>query len=191
MPIDRDMMRQVVHMLRPLAVRMANSIARGVVQLVNDSAKMQLLQVGVLADETIDGAEHFHPVGLASVPLAGSEAVVLFPNGDRAHPLVVAVSDRANRPAGGEPGQITLYSPTSAAKVIITADGDIEVQPAPGREVFIREDGGSVDRLVKKSEYDDHTHPPGTFVAPSGGGPVTGVSGGAAPVAGTQRLRAQ
>jgi phage gp45-like len=153
---------------------------------------MQLVQLGVLAGETVEGdtgAEHFQPYGFASVPLAGAEAVVVFPNGDRSHPLVTAVSDRRYRPTGGDPGQITIHNHVTGCRVIMMANGSIELQPAPGQEVFIRDDGGSVDRLVKKSEHDGHTHGPGTFA--NSGGTVAGVSGGAAAVAGTQRLRAQ
>jgi phage baseplate assembly protein V len=184
------MLDQVNLLLRPLRTRVANMVARAVVQLVDDDVKLQLLQLGVLEGENIDKAEHVSLYGISSVPLVGAEAVVLFPNGDRAHPLVIAVSDRRHRPTGGDPGQVTVYNHTGA-KIIMQADGDIEVQPAPGREVFIRSDGGTAERLVKKSEFDGHTHLPGSLTAPSGGGTVTGVSGGAAAVTGTQRLRAE
>lgn len=183
MPIDKSTLDQVRQLLRPLATRVANTVARGVVQLVNDGKKMQLVQLGVLAGEDVEGdagAEHFQPYGLASVPLAGAEAVVLFPNGDRSHPLVVVVSDRSSRPTGGQPGDVTLYS-AAGAKVTLLASGNVEIQPAPGHEVLIRDAGGTAERLVKKGEFDSHTHPaPGGTTSP----PTT-------PAAGTQRLRAQ
>jgi phage baseplate assembly protein V len=133
MPLDRETLDQLRHLLRPLAARVANLEARGVVQLVDDSTEMQLLQLGVLDGETIDDAEHYQPYGLTSVPLPGAEAVVVFPNGDRSHPLVVTVADRRHRPTGGDPGDVTLHQHTGA-KVILKASGDIEVQPAPGPE---------------------------------------------------------
>jgi phage baseplate assembly protein V len=190
MAIGRDTLGQMRHVLRPLANRLANSIARAVVQLVDDGTKLQLLQLGVLADETVDAAEHHQPYGLASVPLAGAESVVLFPGGDRSHPLVVVTSDRRYRPINGEPGQVALYHYTGS-KIVMLANGSIEAHPGPGGELLVRDEGGTVDRLVKKSEFDGHKHGPGTFVAPSGGGSVTGLSGGAPAVAGTQRLRSQ
>lgn len=89
-------------------------VARGVVQLVNDATQMQLLQIGVLAGEDIEGdgkgAEHFQPYGFSSVPLAGAEAVAVFPNGDRGHPLVVVVDDRRHRPTSGQSGEVCLYT---------------------------------------------------------------------------------
>lgn len=180
-------------MMRPLATRVNNMVARAVVQLVDDGRKLQMMQMGVLADEDVPDAEHFQSYGFSSVPLPGAEAVMLFPNGDRAHPLVIAASDRRYRPIGGVGGQVDIYH-YKGAKVTMLDSGDIEVTPGPGGEVFIRDSGGTADRLVKKSEHDGHTHGPGSFTTPSSGGaggPVTGVSGGAASVPGTQRLRVQ
>lgn len=111
MAISRDMLQQLHHhVMRPIAMRIANSLARAVVQLVDDSKQLQLLQLGVLADETVDDAEHHQPYGLASVPLAGGEAVVVFPGGDRGHPLVVVASDRRYRPTGRTQGEVCLYT---------------------------------------------------------------------------------
>lgn len=121
-------------------MRLANSIARGVVQRVNDAKKLQLVQLGVLDGEDIEskggGGENFQAYGFTSIPLAGAEAVVVFPNGDREHPLIVAVADRRYRPTGGEPGEVTIYNHTGA-KAKFTKDGDIELTPAPGRKVVI------------------------------------------------------
>lgn len=109
--MDRGLLRHIQeHLLRPMATRLANTVARAVVQLVDDSTKLQLLQVGALADETIDGAEHHQSYGFSSVPLDGAEAVVVFPNGDRSHALVVSVSDRRYRPSGGVAGEVVVYT---------------------------------------------------------------------------------
>lgn len=154
--MDRGLLDQLRHLLRPLSTRVANTVARAVVQLVDDDKKQQLVQLGVLAGETVDDGEHFHSYGFSSVPLPGAEAVALFPNGDRSHPLVVAVADRRHRPTGGEPGEVTMYSHTGA-KVRMLANGDIEVQPAPGREVLIRE-SGTAGALLPLTEFLNHTH---------------------------------
>jgi len=158
-------MRQLGALLQPLRQRVTSMVARGVVKLVSDAKKLQLLQLGVLAGEVIDGAEHFQSYGFTSVPLAGAEAIVLFPGGDRARPLVVSVSDRRHRPTGGEPGEVTMYSHTGA-KVTMLANGNIEVQPGPGGQVLIRSEGGVAEPLITKSIFDAHLH--GTGVGPSG-----------------------
>ncbi len=149
--MDRATLAQVMQLLRPIATRIANTAARAVVKLVDDETKLQLLQVGVLADETIDDAEHHQPYGFSSVPLAGAEAVVVFPNGDRSHPLVITASDRRYRPTGGEPGQVTMHH-YNGAKVTMLENGDIEVMPGPGGEVLIG--NGAAVELATKADVD-------------------------------------
>lgn len=198
MALDRDTLRQLDHLLRPLRTRLANAVARAVVKLVSDGTKMQGLQVGVLDGETVEGAEHFQPYGFSSVPLAGAEGIALFPNGDRGHPLVVAVADRRYRPTGGEAGEVTVYSETGA-RVRLLASGDIEIQPAPGGEVFVRQDGGSALKLPTLADHEalrlafnGHTHAvatTGTATAQTGTAAVV-----ASPVsapAGTTTLKAE
>ena len=163
MGIDRETLSQLSHLLRPLATRLANTVARAVVQLVDDDKKRQLAQLGVLAGETVDGAEHFQPYGFSSVPLAGAEAVVVFPNGDRSHPLVVATSDNRHRPTGGEPGQVTMHH-YKGAKVTMLENGDIEVTPGPSGEVLVSDGTGGAEPLVKLSEFMAHGH--AAFSAP-------------------------
>lgn len=114
MGINRETLKQLGHVFRPLATKIANMVARSVVQLVDDKRKLQLVQIGVLVGETVEGgaggAEHFQPYGFTSVPLVGAEGVAVFPNGDRSHPLVIAVSDRRYRPTGGTAGEVSLYT---------------------------------------------------------------------------------
>lgn len=152
MAFTRQMISDLRILLRPMATRIANSIARAVVQLVDDDRQMQLLQLGVLEGEDIDDAEHFQPYGYKSVPLPGAEAVVLFPNGDRAHPLVVVVDDRRDRPTGWEPGEAGLYSGAGAI-VRLTADGGVVVIPGGAGTVQLGEAGAS-DPVARKSDID-------------------------------------
>ena len=121
--MDRGDLDQLVRLVRPLAMRVANTVARGVVQLVNDAKKLQTMQLGVLEGEDVDDGEHHQPYGFSSVPLPGAEAVVVFPNGDRSHPLVVAASDRRYRPTGGQSGEVCMY--TDEGDVIRLGRGNV------------------------------------------------------------------
>jgi phage baseplate assembly protein V len=151
--IRADVLEQLQRLIRPLQVRVANSIARAVVNLVDNDKKLQLLQLGVLEGEDIDDAERFQQFGFYSVPFPGAEAVVLFPNGDRAHALVVAVDDRRYRPTGGDPGEVAIYNHVAGTRIGFTADGDAAVFAASGRETFL---GGAsaVDGVIKGTTRD-------------------------------------
>jgi len=110
MGISKDLLRQIERTLRPIRRSISNSIARAVVNLVNDDSGIQTVQVGVMAGENVDDAERFQQYGFSSVPLPEAEAVVLFPGGSRAHPLVVVVDDRRYRPTGGSDGDSFMYN---------------------------------------------------------------------------------
>lgn len=143
--------------LRPLKTQIANMVSRAVVRLVDDGQKMQALQVGILDGETRDGVERVQNYGFTSVPLAGAEAVVVFVNGRRDHGLAVAVDDRSHRLTGLEQGEVAIYSETGS-KVVLKANGDVEVTPASG-----------VVKVVGDVEADGislktHTHPGSTLV---------------------------
>lgn len=157
MPISRDLLDQLQHLLRPLSIRIHNMVSRSVIKLVNDSKKMQLVQLGGIFGGPYDDAERFEPFGLTSVPLVDAEAVVIFPNGDRSHPLVVATSDRRYRPRDGQPGDVTLWNVVdgaTGAKIRLLATGDIEIQPAPGHEVRIATADGTAAELATKQDLD-------------------------------------
>lgn len=104
------MIDKVIKLLRPLHIRIANMVARAVVQLVNDGAQMQAIQLLVLAGETREGCERFQEYGFTSVPVAGAEAVVLFADGRRDHPLIVAVDDRRYRLKNLLSGEVAIYN---------------------------------------------------------------------------------
>lgn len=188
MGISRDLLDQLRHHLRPIATRVANTVARAVVKLADDGRKLQLLQLGVLAGETIDHCEHHQPYGFSSVPLAGAEAVVVFPNGDRSHPLVVAVSDRRYRPTGGQPGQVTMYN-NAGATIVMLPDGTIEIRSASGVATKLPT---LADYNALLAAFNAHTH----FVTTVGSattqtGTTMATASTVAPPTGTTVLKAQ
>lgn len=97
-------------LLGPLRRGLAHLVARAVVTLVDDAAKMQTLQLGLLAGEALDGAEHWHPYGYTYKPHTGAEALVLAVGGHRAHSVVIACADRRYRLTGLADGEVALYT---------------------------------------------------------------------------------
>lgn len=172
--VGRDLLQQLSHLLRPLRVQLQNMVARAVVQVVNDSAKLQGVQLGVLDGEDIDDGERFQQYGFTSVPMPGAEAVVVFPGGDRGHPLVVAVDDRRYRLTGLTGGEVAIYH-KDGAKVLLKDGGDIEITAAPGGQVLIHDGSGGTEPLITKTQFDSHFHPTG--VGPSGVPNNTATSG--------------
>jgi phage baseplate assembly protein V len=114
--------------LRGLAVRTANLVSRAVVALVDDSSKLQVLQVEVGEGEVRE-AERVQEYGFTSVPLEGAEGVVVFVGGRRDHGLVVATDDRRHRPTGLQTGEVAVYT-DEGDQVIIRRGGTIEVTAA-------------------------------------------------------------
>lgn len=97
-------------LLAPLRRGLAHLVTRAVVAMINDAAKMQTLQLSLLADEAQDNIEHWQPYGYTFKPLAGAEALVLAVGGHRAHSVVIAVADRRYRLTDLEDGEVALYS---------------------------------------------------------------------------------
>lgn len=103
-------MRGIDRMLSPLRRGLAHIVSRAVVTLVNDAARMQTLQMSLLADEQLDGAEHWQPYGFTYKPHTGAEALVVAVGGRRAHSVVIACADRRYRITDLTDGEVAIYT---------------------------------------------------------------------------------
>lgn len=133
-------------MLRPLQNRVANLLARAVLRRVDDSQDLQQLQVDALDGETRDAVERFQQYGFTSVPEDGAEAAVLFVGGHRDHGIAVAVDDRRHRLKGLAAGEVALYH-KDGARVLLKANGSIEVTPKSGQDVVLAGGSAKVGRV--------------------------------------------
>jgi phage baseplate assembly protein V len=133
------MMRTMNKLLDPVRRRLAQLVNRAVLQLVNDAAGLQELQVQALADEVLDRIERFQQYGLTSVPLPGSEGLLLSVGGSRSNAVIIAVDDRRYRLQGLEGGEVALYTLDDQAapghRIVLKRGGVIEVR---GRVVDLR-----------------------------------------------------
>jgi phage baseplate assembly protein V len=118
-----------MNLLSILQRRVMGMIGRGVVKIVNDSLKMQGMQVSMLSDETRDKIERVQNYGFTSVPKEGAEAVVLFLGGNRDHGIAIAVDDRRYRLKGLESGEVAIYT-DEGDSVALKRDHKITVEAA-------------------------------------------------------------
>lgn len=102
-------------------LKVRQMVSRGVVLLVNDAAKMQEIQLKIMADDTMDGVERFQNYGFTSKPHTGSEAIALTVNGDKSHTVVIAVDDRRYRLKGLDDGEVALYD-DQGQKIVLKRD---------------------------------------------------------------------
>lgn len=178
----------VNQVVAPLTKRVANMVARGVVKVVDDQKKMQIVQVDLLGGETRDDVERPQAYGFTSVPDEGAEVVILCPGGRRDQALAIAVEDRRYRIGNLNRGEVAVYDKTGS-KIVLKSNGDIEITPSSGvvkltGDLKVSGDvvghAGSVNPLAPEISLTGHTH---TVAGANGGGavvftPVAGKTGG-------------
>lgn len=103
-------MEGLSRILAPIKRRLAQMLARSAVALVNDTNKMQTLQLKVYANELLDGVEHWQGYGFTSVPKPGAEALLASIGGHRGHSVAIACADRRYRLTGLASGEVAMYS---------------------------------------------------------------------------------
>lgn len=111
-----------MHVTDAIARRVRMIVSRAVVNLVNDSLRVQGVQLSVLDGEVAD-AQRFQEYGFTSVPLAGAEAVVASIGGIRSHRVVLAVDDGRYRLKQLQPGEVALYD--NSGNVIHLQNGQV------------------------------------------------------------------
>lgn len=104
-----DQARVFQRVMGPVWRRLRLLVSRGVLALVDDSLKLQSVQVRLLGGEPA-WAERFQQYGYTSHPHSGAEAVVAAVGGARAHLVALSVDDRRYRPKGLEAGEVCLYT---------------------------------------------------------------------------------
>ena len=169
--------RAFFRLLSPYARRLGNLLARGVLSVVNAAAKMQILQVQLLAGEGKAGMEHFEPYGYTAHPHPGAEVLAAFFDGDRSHGLVITVADRRYRIKGLAAGEVALYT-DEGDKIVLKRGNVIEITAGTKvrmvtpllevtGEIKDRCDADGMTMEGMRQTYDIHVHPEN-----DGGGPT-------------------
>ena len=115
--------------------RIGMMVARGILNLVDDSGEVQLVQITMLDGEVSDQVEHRQPYGFTSNTKGGgsTEAIVLAVGGQRGNAVAILVGDPASRLKGLQPGEVAMHDDQAQRivilrdKILITTTKDIEV----------------------------------------------------------------
>ncbi len=98
------------NLLSNIRRRIMLMLGRAVVNLVNDTTKMQEMQITLLSGEVRDDVERVQDYGFTSVPMSGAEALSGFIGGDQSHGVVIRVDDRRYRLRGLLGGEVAMYT---------------------------------------------------------------------------------
>lgn len=99
----------VLRWLEALRNRLRLVASRVVLARVDDSKGFQQVQLHALKNETRAAVDRLQNYGFTSVPHPGAEGIAVFPGGDRANGIVVALGDRAVRLRGLADGEVAMY----------------------------------------------------------------------------------
>lgn len=95
---------------QPIGQRVALSVARAVLRLIDDTVPLQAVQAEVLSGEVRARVERLQNYGFTSVPLDGCRAVIVFPGGDRSSGITIATDDARCRKKNLQPGEAAVYT---------------------------------------------------------------------------------
>jgi phage baseplate assembly protein V len=119
-------MKHFNRLIAPYLRMIRMTVSRGVIKKINDDPKMQEMQVKMLKDEVYSDLERFNEYGFTSVPLDGSEAIVVCIGGDRDHSVIIKTDDRRYRLKGLKGGEVALYT-DEGDKIHLKRNKEIEI----------------------------------------------------------------
>ena len=122
-------LRALNQMMAPALRRVALMVGRAILELVDDGAPLQTLQLSLLSDEVRANVERVQEYGFTSHPQNGAEAVAVAVAGSRDHLVVIAVDDRRYRLRGLAQGEVAIYT-DEGDKIVLKRGGIIEMTAA-------------------------------------------------------------
>lgn len=146
-----------------------NSVAEGVIALIDDSGPVQKAQLTIGHLERRDNTPVLYHYGFTAHPPIGTRACLNFTSGDRTLGVVIGTNDGQSRPRNLGASEVMIYD-ESGTHIYLRAGGIVEIVAAtkvrmvtPRLEVT----GDIIDNCDIRTEtmanlrtiYDQHTHP--------------------------------
>ena len=118
--------------------------------------------------ETIDNLQTLNLFGFASHAPVGSDALVIFGNGDRSNGAIVATANQKARPRGQKPGEVTIHT-DDGTTIVLQKGGTIVINAATKVRIVtprLEVTGDVIDHCDQqphtnadmRSIYNSHTH---------------------------------
>lgn len=123
------MLRALQKAMAPALRRIALMVGRSVLELVDDTPPVQVVQLSLLDDEVRANVERVQEYGFTSHPHPGADAVAVAVAGSRDNLVVVAVDDRRYRLRALQAGEVAIYT-DEGDKIVLKRGGTIEVTAA-------------------------------------------------------------
>lgn len=138
-------------LLNPIKRKIFLLIGRAILIAVKADTKMMKIQCTGLKNEVGTDIERPQPYGLETYPVKGTEAIVLYPNGNRDQGLAIIVHDEENRPKELSEGDVVLYD-KNGSKITLTG-GLIKIEAEGGGTLEFSVMGETLDTWLGT-----HTH---------------------------------
>lgn len=172
-------------MLKAPVQRIALSVARAIIRVVDDSLPIQSVQLAILADETRDRVERLQNYGFTSVPFPGCRSVAVFVGGDRSHGVVIACDDPSSRKRNLQAGEVAVYTDEGdyillkRGRVVEVNTGTLLIKASQKVRMetpLLETTGELIDRVNENSNtmsgmrgiYNAHKHPENDSGGPTG-----------------------
>ncbi|MDD5551220.1 MAG: phage baseplate assembly protein [Candidatus Omnitrophica bacterium] len=111
-----------------LSNKIYSMIGRAILTAINNSGKVQRIQVKGIYEETLTDIDRIQEYGLETYPeISGdTEVIIVCPDGNREQAIAIKVGTRASRPTDLNEGEVKLYT-KFGNKILLGDDGKIEL----------------------------------------------------------------
>lgn len=169
------MSKTLRRMVAPLERKISLMMARVIVRMVSDAGGLQTMQVSATKDELRDKVQRFQQYGMTSSPLPGASGIIVFLNGNRDHPVIIAVDDPRYRKKC-EPGEVVIYTDEgdeirlkrgrkieiTTSELTVKAETKVRFETPIVEvtgDVIDRADAGGQSMSDMRAVHNDHDHP--------------------------------